>query len=287
MFTGGYRKALTTTRGILPSVIMVICLLCQPAGVALADPPELPGVDLRDLDADETKILMDVLESQFDPCGKQRSFLESLKDAETCAIAPKLANFAVGQIQRGLSKRQVVRALLKELRRLTVRHQFTLDGRPSVGPSNARVTVVEFYDFQCPHCRHAAETIHKLVRARDGVRLVHKQYPLSFHPAARTAAIAALAANAQGKFFEVHDQLFEDQERLDDTLIAKIVEEAGVDMGRYAEGLKAAEALVEADRREGDQAGVEGTPTFYVNGLLVEFEDLEAAIDAALKTGTN
>ena len=232
MFTGGYRKALTTTRGILPSVIMVICLLCQPAGVALADPPELPGVDLRDLDADETKILMDVLESQFDPCGKQRSFLESLKDAETCAIAPKLANFAVGQIQRGLSKRQVVRALLKELRRLTVRHQFTLDGRPSVGPSNARVTVVEFYDFQCP-------------------------------------------------------QLFEDQERLDDTLIAKIVEEAGVDMGRYAEGLKAAEALVEADRREGDQAGVEGTPTFYVNGLLVEFEDLEAAIDAALKTGTN
>lgn len=266
----------------LPAVIMGLCLLCQPVAV-LAAAPELPGVDLRDLDEDETGILVSVLQKQFDPCGKQRSFLDSLKDPKTCALAPKLANFCVDQISRGLSKRQIIRALLKEQKRLTMRHKFNLDSRPALGPANAKVTVVEFYDFQCPHCRIAAARVKELSGQFKDVRFVHKAYPLDFHPAAKTAAIAALAAHKQGKFQALHDRFFEDQDKLDDALIGKIVAGAGLDMAKYIDDRKGAERIVTQDKAEGDTADIEGTPTFYVNGLMVDFEGLEQAIKDARK----
>ncbi len=270
-------------RGLLTSLIMAISLLCQPSGSALAKGPDLPGVDQKDLDDDERKILMDVLKNQFDPCGKSRSFLESVKDPKTCALAPKLANFCVDQIQRGLSKRQVVRALLKEQKRLTMRHKFTLTGRPSSGPKDAKVTIVEFYDFQCPHCRMAASKVAELVKEHKGVRLVHKQYPLEFHPMAKEAAIAALAAHKQGKFLTLHDRFFEDQDKLSKEHIEKVCKELGLDMTRLAADKAAASKLVRQDYAEGDSADIEGTPSFFVNGLMCNFEDLEATVEAALK----
>ncbi len=264
----------------LPGLIMGILLLCQPIA-ALADKPDLPGVDLKDLDADETEILVNVLKKQFDPCGKSRSFLDSVKDPKTCSLAPKLANFCVDQIARGLSKRQVIKALLKEQKRLTMRHKFTLTGRPAYGPKNARIVVVEFYDFQCPHCRLAASKVKELVKNNKDVRVVHKQYPLDFHPAAKTAAIAALAAHKQGKFTDLHDKFFEDQEKLDDELIGKIVAGAGLDMAKYVADRKGAEKIVAQDKAEGDGADIEGTPTFFVNGLMVDYDGLDKAIEAA------
>lgn len=264
----------------LLSLIIGFCLVCQPA---LAAGPDLPGVDLKDLDEDETEILIKVLKAQFDPCGKNRSFLESVKDDKTCALAPRLANFCVDQIQRGLSKKMVIKALIKEQKRLTMRHKFTLDGRPVYGDKAGTVVVVEFYDFQCPHCRMAAAEAKKIVDANKGVQLVHKQYPLDFHPHAKQAAIAAMAAHAQGKFMALHDRFFEEQDKLEPKLIEKIVGSAGLDMERYKAASTEAKRLVEQDRAEGDAAGIEGTPTFFVNGLMVEMEGLDKAIEAAQK----
>ncbi len=264
-------------------LVIGLAILCQ-SGLASAARPELPGVTLGDLDDDEVSILVEILEAQFDPCGKPRSLMESVKDT-TCAIAPKLANFAVGQIQRGLSKRQVIKELLKEQKRLTVKHQFTLTGRPAIGPADAKVTVVEFFDFQCPHCKTVASKAKTLVRAKPGVRMVYKQFPLEFHPAAKTAAIWALGAAAQGKWEAVHDLLFANQDKLDDALVQKLIKEGGADPAKVQAALAAMTQLVEQDRREGDAAGLEGTPTFFVNGRMVAFEELEAAIDEALKGG--
>ena len=263
-------------------VLTVLIALCQPA-LAWAARPELPGVDFADLDDDEVTLLVEVLEAQFDPCGKPRSLMESVKDGAGCPIAPKLATFVVAQIQRGLSKRQVLKELLKEQKRLTVKHEFTTTGRPSIGPADAKVTVIEFFDFQCPHCKQVADKAGAIVKAKTGVRLVYKQYPLDFHPAAKTAAFFAVAAASQGKWQAAPDAFFANQDKLDDDLVSKLAKDAGIDMAKLEAAKAAALTMVEADRREGDAAGVEGTPTFYVNGRMVDFEELAQAIDDALK----
>ena len=263
------------------TLIMALWLACQPLA-ALAAETELPGVATKDLDAPERKILDQILQEQFDPCGKPRSFLDAVKDAKTCPLATRLANFCVEGIRRGLSKKQVVRSLLKELKRLTVKYDFTLDGRPAYGPKDARVTVVEFSDFECPYCRKAAAALRALVGRHKGVRLVFKHYPLEFHKTARVAAIACTAAHQQGKFWQLHDLLFKEQGNLTPALVEKLAKAAGLDMARFAKDLKAAETVVDVDRREGDAAGVDGTPTLYVNGLKVEMDDLEKRLEEEL-----
>jgi protein-disulfide isomerase len=262
---------------------MVFCFLCQPAVDARADSPELPGVNTADLDEDERKLLLDIIQAQFDPCGKDRSLLESVQASDTCPLAPRLTTFAVGMVVRGHSKRQILRALSQELQRLTARHTFNLEGRPSFGPANARVTIVEFYDFQCPHCRLAAARTKELLSEHPNLRLVHKQYPLSFHPHARTAAIAALAAHRQGKFRQFHDQLFEAQETLDAAVIERLVGTLELDMARFERDKAAAERILNEDKQEGDSANIEGTPSFFVNGLYVDYEGLEEAVEKALE----
>ena len=265
------------------SLILAIAFTCQHSA-ARAAPPELPGVVTSDLDEDEHALLLGILKQQFDPCGKSRSFLESVKDPKTCALAPRLATFVVGQIQRGLPKREIVRALLKEQKRLTVRHKFTTKDRPAIGPKDAKVVVVEFYDFQCPFCRVAAEKVLGMAKKHKGVRFVHKQLPLQYHQAAKVAAIVALAAHWQGRFRAIHDALFAAQADLTDEKVLEIAEKAGLDMKRYASMTKKAQGIIEADRREADLAGVDGTPSFYVNGLLVDFNELERAVEAELAT---
>ena len=267
-------------RSILCFALLLSALLvCQPAK---ASGPALPDVDTKDLDTEETDLLLQILKAQFDPCGKPVSLFDSVK-AQGCAVATRLANFAVGQIQRGLSKKQVIRALLKEQKRLTTRHKFDLTGRPFSGPKGAKVTVVEFFDFECPHCRLVAEKTNTLLKKLDNVKLVYKQYPLQFHPNARIAAIQGIAGHMQGKWSFLHDEFFKNQSSLSEAKIAEIVGKAGLDKKKFEADLKSAERIVNADRAEGDAAEIDGTPTFFVNGRMVDFEELEAAIAAELK----
>jgi protein-disulfide isomerase len=262
----------------LPVLILTALLFCQPAYAAL---PSLPGVDTKDLDSEEKELLLGILEAQFDPCGKPVNLLASVQ-SEKCAVATRLANFAVGQIQRGLSKKQVIRALLKEQKRLTTRHKFDVTGRPFLGPEKAKVTLVEFFDFECPHCRIVAGKMESLLAKYSDVKLVYKQYPLSFHPNARIAAIQGIAGHMQGKWKLLHDLFFENQSSLSEAKIAEIVAKVKLDTSKLKKDLAAAERLVIEDRREGDAAEIDGTPTFFVNGRMVEFEEIEAAIKSEL-----
>ncbi len=264
------------------TVILAIGLLCQPTHVLAADNPSLPGVDLKDLDADEVGLMMGILKEQFDPCGKPRSFVDALKDKGSCDKAIPLANYVVSQVQAGLNKRQIIRALLKEIKRMSARYAFTVKGRPFIGPKDAKVTVVQFSDFQCPHCRMASKTLKKRIKGRS-VRVVFKQYPLSFHKVARPAAIAAVQAYFQGKFWKLHEMLYDDQEKLTEKWIAKLVKKSGLDMKRFKKDYDRAVKVVDDDRTEGELANLEGTPTYFVNGRLVEYEELDARIAAELK----
>jgi len=165
---------------------------------------------------------------------------------------------------------------------MTVRHKFTIKGRPSIGPDKAKVTVVEFSDFECPHCKEVSRELKKLIKGRD-VRIVFKQYPLQFHQNALPAAIAVVAAHFQGKFWPLYERLFADQDKLSEKYIQKLAKKVGLDMKRFKVDQASATSMVEDDRTEGELADIEGTPTFFVDGQQVEFEDLDSRIKAALK----
>ena len=157
------------------------------------------------------------------------------------------------------------------------------------GPADAQVTLVEYGDYQCPYCG-AAYPILKQVQARMGERLrfVFRNFPISTsHPRAEQAAEAAEAAAAQGRFWEMHDLLYEHQARLRDEDLYAYAEQLGLDVGTFerelAEHVHA--GRVHEDFMSGVRSGVNGTPTFYVNGARhdgpYDLETLLAVLEQA------
>ncbi len=148
----------------------------------------------------------------------------------------------------------------------------SLDGAPSRGPASAPITVVEYADFQCPYCQRAEATLRALEAAHPGqVRVVWKQRPLPFHDHARLYALAVRAADAQGRFWQMHDRLLALTAPADPAELVAIAGEVGLDTGRFGRDLDdpaIAERLA-ADVAEAESMGVKATPTFFVNGLRV------------------
>jgi len=238
------------------------------------------GLDTKDLDDSEKRLLQEVLEDQYDPCGKPRSFLESLGAKDSCDEAKKLSVLAVQAIATGLSKKQVVQELLKEQARWASKTDFELADSPHHGePGPGKKVIVEFFDYQCPHCKLASKPAKEMAE-RAGAVLYYKMLPLAIHPIAREAALVSLAAQRQGKFFAVHELFFDNQERLSSELIRTLAQQAGLDMVRLDADLKdpTLAAQLARDLAESVRAYIDGTPTFFVDGYRVEFEELEAAL---------
>jgi protein-disulfide isomerase len=160
---------------------------------------------------------------------------------------------------------------------------------PSFGPADAKVTVVEFSDFECPYCSRAATVVDQ-VKEKYGtrVRFVFRQFPLPMHANAHAAAEAALAANAQGKFWQFHDKMFQNQGKLSRDGLEGMAKEAGLDVGAFKKALdsKTFAADVDADMKLGESVAVNGTPTMFINGARVanptSFEAISAQIEGAL-----
>ena len=177
-----------------------------------------------------------------------------------------------------------------------VMQKIKLDGAPSRGPADAKVTVVEFSDFECPYCGQAWEIFEKQVYPQyaDKVRFVFKQMPLTqIHPFAEDAAVAAMCALQQGndQFWKLYEGLFAQQgEITKENLPAKVEEiatAAGLDVPKLKDCMQGRKSLdaVKADQAEAAAVGVSGTPTFFVNGRRVQGADANAfkqAIDQAL-----
>jgi protein-disulfide isomerase len=138
------------------------------------------------------------------------------------------------------------------------------------GPNDAPVTLVEYGDYECPYCGMAYPIV-KAAQKRlgDHLRFVFRNFPLKeIHPHAKHAAEAAESAGAQGKFWEMHDTLFEHQHALEDTDLVAYAKAIGVNAERLAEDLvnRTYAAGVREDFRSGVRSGVNGTPTFFING---------------------
>lgn len=162
-------------------------------------------------------------------------------------------------------------------------HKIDLSNAPILGNPEAPITVVEYSDFQCPFCASTAPTIKALYdKYPEQVRIAYKHFPLSFHPAAKPAAVASLAAQDQGRFWEFHDVVFEatSKQQLSVEEFEAYAAEAGLDVDRFKRDLEAKRAEYERriaeDYREGQRVDVRGTPTLYINGKKVRNRGLSA-----------
>ncbi|MCX2429180.1 MULTISPECIES: DsbA family protein [unclassified Pedobacter] len=139
----------------------------------------------------------------------------------------------------------------------------------SEGSDSAAITIVEFGDYQCPHCAHAYPIIKEIQQAfGDQIRFVFRHFPLQeSHAFAFQAALAAEAAALQGKFWEMHDAIYDNQYRLNDELFQELAETIGLDIEQFDEDIntEAVKQKVEDDFESGVRSGVNGTPSFYVN----------------------
>ena len=157
------------------------------------------------------------------------------------------------------------------------------------GPANAPVVIVEFSDFQCPFCAQAATLMDQVTNAYpNDVRFIYKNYPLPFHKEAMPAAKAAIAAGKQGKFFEMHDKLFQNQRALSADFYTKAAQEIGLDMEKFKKDMEddSTQALINEEMKQAQQADVRGTPTVFINGKKPQgrsFELYKGIIDEALK----
>lgn len=157
------------------------------------------------------------------------------------------------------------------------------------GAADLKATLVEFSDFQCPACGTAYPIVKEVAeKYKDELRLVYRHFPLeSIHPNARRAAEAAEAAGVQGKFWEMHDQLFKNQANLSQETINGIALDLKLDMDKFTTELTNGtySAKVQKDIDDGNTMGINSTPTFFLNGKklsLFSFSDLETEVKKAL-----
>ena len=162
------------------------------------------------------------------------------------------------------------------------------DGGQEKGPKGAKVTIVEFSDFECPYCSQAEPTVKQILGTYgDKVRLVYMDFPLEFHKKAPKASEAALCAKDQSKYWEMHERLFSSR-KLDVPDLKAHAKDLGLDAEKFDKCLDGGEKakLVEAQKKLGEEAGVSSTPAFFINGRPVAgalpFEEFKKIIDEEL-----
>ena len=167
----------------------------------------------------------------------------------------------------------------------------TIEGYPTWGNANAPVTIVEFSDYQCPFCSRAVPTLERIKQeyGPEKVKIVFRDMPLPSHNRAPAASLAAHCANDQGKFWEYHNKLFENQSKLEDADLKGYAKALGLKEADFAACFDSKKhmALVDKSRREAESLGIQATPSFVINGTLLQgaqpFEKFKEKIDRALR----
>ena len=244
---------------------------------------DLP-IDQSGLDEGQKHWLRELLDEFPSACKKSQSLATSLKTDPSCKRSVIAANFVVRLLKMGLLKSEVEEHYDERFLHPTMARCETA-AAPVRGSPAAQVALVEFSDYQCPHCRAIEPVLAKLLDEYKGkVKLYFKNYPISkLHPEASDAAAAATAAGMQGKFWPMHDLLFEHQDQLSQTDLEKYASDLKLDVKKWKADMAAARKLVEKDHDEGEKLEVSATPTLYINGCKYrgphKYEEIKDWID--------
>lgn len=170
------------------------------------------------------------------------------------------------------TKKSPVEVYIPKPRRPTF--DISVGNAPTFGPKTAKVTIIEFSDFQCPFCAKGADVLNELKKKYGNkIQVAFKNYPLPFHNHAEIAAVAGLCANEQSTnhFWKMHDEMFKNQDSLSASGLKKLAKNAGLKMEAFEKCLSENKYIdqVKADMEEGKKINVKSTPTFFVNGQLI------------------
>lgn len=254
----------------VPGLLLAVLCLAQGDWQTAAD---LPGVDMTGLTPAQKQGALKYMRTEQCNCGCNMKIAECRMKDHTCAYSRKLATLAVKKFGEGKSAAVVKNEIYKEALQpppvLESPIRISTAGDPVRGPLTAKVTIIEFSDFQCPYCTKAVAEAKEIEREfpRD-VKLIFKQFPLDTHADAEFGAEASLAAQEQGKFWEMHDLLYAGFPNLSRNTVLGYAKELHLDMNRFVRDLDSHKfrARVQMEEQEGESAGVGGTPTFFIDG---------------------
>jgi protein-disulfide isomerase len=260
-------------RALLCASLFSACLYAQDWKTA----GSLPGIDLNGLSQGQKATVLKILREHDCSCGCGMKLAECRIADPGCAYSTGLAATIISSIKSGKSADEAWAAAGASKWAHTQPADRLLDdavaipvsGAPSLGPEKAPITVVEFSDFQCPYCAAAVPEIKSMLKAYPTqVKLIFKQYPLEMHSQADLAAAAAIAAQKQSKFWEMHDAMYSHYQDLSRKSILALAKQIGLDIDRFETDIDSTEVreTVVRDVQDGNDAGVNGTPTLFVNG---------------------
>ena len=222
------------------------------------------------------------------PCGKAHSLWTSLEHDPSCARTVHALGYLERMIDRDVPD-DILHTLWDGRYAEREKKQFDLSHAPVVGSRRAAVKIVVWEDLQCPHCAHLAPMIQAVEQAfGDRIGVYYKMFPLKSHPRAREAAIAALAANKQGKFLSMTDLIFEQQQLINTQMIEEWARTVDLDMAKFRADIASPDTaeLVDADLAEADAAQLDHVPDVFIDGRLYDGvmseEDLKDAAQEAL-----
>ncbi len=229
---------------------------------------QVEGVDTSELTSDERQLWVDIVNDVLSPCGEPVSVARCASEARSCRQCVPAARY-IARLVTSYERRQIEAMFASRFGRDSA-VELPIDHAPIRGAPMAPVTIVEFSDFECPHCAAAHPILRRILSEHPAqVRVAFLHYPLTEnHPHAAPAARAAVAAQNQGKFWEMHDKLFENQRALEPEDIERYATEIGLDIERFRTDIEAEETQerVDADREAGRHAHIRATPTIFVNG---------------------
>jgi protein-disulfide isomerase len=257
----------------------------------------LTGVDTSNLSDRERALFGRLIAELYAPCAEQAvSVAQCVEEARPCAACAPAARFLADRAHRGANAEEARIAYATRFGPDV--KEVALGDSPSRGPEDAKVTIVVWSDFECPHCRMVMPILDRIVSANaPRVRLVHKFYPLRMHKSAEPAARAAIAAKNQGRYWEMEQTLFKNQQRLSDADLEQYAGSLKLDMRRFHGDLQAPATTdtIARDRAEADRLGLTGTPFIFIDGRPFDLdyfhvsEDLEPwiALELELRGGVS
>jgi protein-disulfide isomerase len=254
------------------------------------------GFDFSTLAPQAKRELSSVLTDEFDSCGRPLTLLASLKKGDACKHTRRMVALAASLAATGSTAGEILVELSRHNQAFgRPRAPFKVDDRACVGPRDAKVTLVEFSDFECPFCASARPVLEAFVQQRPQARLCWSPFPLDQHPNAKLCGQAALFARDAGKFWAVHDALFENQLSISADFVRQLLARQGLDVKAFEKAVAAGKYLDElnASKEAGKNAGVDSTPTLFLNGRKHQLgftpEGLGASLDDELDwiTGNN
>lgn len=262
---------------------------------------KLPGVDFSGLSAAQKTTALKVLREHGCSCGCNMKLAECRMVDPSCSYSNGLATAVIDALKHGKTEAQAIAAAdasnwahAQTEKILDNPVSIPVAGAPTIGPQDAPVTIVEFSDFQCPYCVAAEPEIASLLKAYPHqVRFIFKEFPLEIHSQADLAAAAAIAAHQQGKFWVMHDAMFANHDDLSRKNILLLAKNNGLDLKKFEDDIDSTEVreTVVRDVQDGNRAGVEGTPTIFINGQRyngpIVLATLKPILDAELKQKTS